>query len=62
MQSLDGWARRPLMATSKPPFLLVGTADQISAQLAKLAEMGVRCLTVFEESADALLPFVSARE
>lgn len=44
------------------PFLLVGTADQISGQLAKLAEMGVRCLTVFEESAEALLPFVSARE
>lgn len=43
------------------PFLLVGTQDQVRGQLAKLGELGVRCLTVFEESAGALLPLVRAR-
>ena len=44
------------------PFLIVGTQDEIKAQLRKVAGFGVRCVTVFEECVEALLPFASARD
>ena len=44
------------------PFLFVGTHEQIKGQLAKVTEFGGRCVTVFEECVEALLPFASARD
>ena len=40
------------------PFLLVGDEEQMGAHIARLAQLGVTSISVFEDSADAVVPFI----